>query len=180
MIAARWRYLLAQTDQALWVLLLVLLGCGLFYVTVSRPLQAQLTATQQQIQLQRQALAKLRYQQAHPVASPQLRLSQFYRSFPVQGQAEQWLQKVYAAADAQQLQLPRGEYKVQPLPGSQLLRYEIALPLRGNYRQLRQFLSRAMADNPALLLDDLRFKRDNIGQEQLDATMHLAVLMRGE
>ncbi|MFC3530797.1 GspMb/PilO family protein [Vogesella facilis] len=180
MSAARWRYLLAQTDRAVWLLLLVLLGCALFYLAVSRPLQAQLTATQQQIQSQRQVLARLRYQHAHPVASPQLRLGQFYRSFPAQGEAELWLQKVYAAADAQQLLLPRGDYKLQPQPGSQLLRYEITLPLRGSYRQLRQFLTQVRQDNPALLLDDLRFKRDNIGQEQLEASLHLAMLMRGK
>ncbi|MBI3145185.1 MAG: hypothetical protein HYZ18_07975 [Pseudogulbenkiania sp.] len=175
----RLRYALRQLGWPGAVLLLVLLGAALFQATVTLPLQ------QRQAQLQRQGrelerdIVRLRRAAGKPQASPELRLARFYQSFPPRESAPFWLEKIYAAAEAQSLTLPKGDYKISPDKSGRLWRYEISLPVSGSYTRLRAFLSQVLQDNPAAVLADLRIKRENIGQEQVEATIRLVVLLRG-
>ncbi|MDC7707926.1 hypothetical protein [Vogesella indigofera] len=174
----RLNYLRQRAGWPLLLLVLLAVGMLMFHTMLTRPLQGQLAQLQQQAQQQERDIVRLRYQRSHPVASPQLRLQRFYRAFPHQETAPLWLEKIYAAAEAQQLALPRGDYKVLPDRSGQLLRYEVQLPVRGSYGQLRAFVAQLLAENPTLLLANLRFKRDSIGQPQLDAAIHLVLLLR--
>lgn len=174
----RTRYALRQLGWPGVVALLVLLGTALFHVTVTVPLQARLEQLQGQQREQERDIARLHQSASKPQASPELRLARFYQSFPPRESAPFWLEKIYAAAEAQTLTLPKGEYKISPDQSGRLWRYEISLPVSGSYARLRAFLSQVLQDNPAAALADLRFKRESIGQDQVEATIRLVVLLR--
>jgi hypothetical protein len=61
--------------------------------------------------------------------------------------------------------------------GTRIQRYEIKLPLRARYAQIRTFVDAALADIPMLSLDDIRFKReraaDSVVEADLRLTLHL-------
>jgi hypothetical protein len=174
----RLRYTFRQLGWPGAVLLATLLSAVLFHVMVTRPLQQRQTALLQQRHEQERDIARLRRTASKLQESPELRLVRFYQSFPPRESAPVWLEKIYAAADAQALTLPKGEYKIFPDRSGRLWRYEISLPVRGSYTRLRAFLTQVLRDNPAAVLADLRLKRENIGQDQLDATIRLVVLLR--
>ena len=76
---------------------------------------------------------------------------------------------MYAAAAAQKLVLEQGEYRLSSDKTGKLARYQVTLPVKGSYLQIRQFVDQALIDVPVATLDDINFKREAIGATQLEA-----------
>lgn len=109
-------------------------------------------------------------------AGPQQALLRFYGSFPAGDSTVHWLALVERAAEAQQLVLSAGEYRLERLPGQPLARYQMTLPVRGSYRQVRGFLAEVLRNVPAAALDDLQFKRGGDG-DLLEAKVRLSLYL---
>lgn len=90
----------------------------------------------------------------------------------------EWLNKLYAAAAAQNLTLEQGEYRLSPDKTGKLARYQITLPVKGSYVQIRQFVDQALIDVPVAALDDIDFKREAIGATQLEARIKFTLYVR--
>jgi hypothetical protein len=88
-----------------------------------------------------------------------------------------WLAKLYAIGRATGVELQSASYKTQTAPGGRLERYEITLPLIGNYTMMREFLKRALAEIPVLSLDQITLKREHrregVVQAELRLTLHM-------
>ena len=95
-------------------------------------------------------------------------LNKFYGFFSGTTLTE-WLDKLYQAAATQKLVLEQGEYRLSPDKSGKLARYQITLPVKGSYLQIRQFVDQALIDVPVAALDDINFKREAIGATQLEA-----------
>jgi hypothetical protein len=76
---------------------------------------------------------------AAPVV-PQRQLDDFRSKLPAQPQATVAIDKIYALAAKERITLARGEYALGIDPKTHLARYQILLPVRGSYPQLRRFL----------------------------------------
>ncbi|PMZ58133.1 pilus assembly protein PilO, partial [Pseudomonas sp. GW247-3R2A] len=76
---------------------------------------------------------------AAPVV-PQRQLDDFRSKLPSQPQATVAIDKIYALAAQEHITLARGEYSLGIDPKTHLARYQILLPVRGSYPQLRRFL----------------------------------------
>jgi hypothetical protein len=72
-------------------------------------------------------------------------------------------------AAAQELSLEVGEYALSQAPEGQLDRYRITLPLKGGYRPLRQFVAQALAAIPALSLESLSLRREQVADAAAEA-----------
>ena len=88
-----------------------------------------------------------------------------------------WLDKLYAAAATHQLLLEQGEYRLTPDKTGKLMRYQITLPVKGSYLQIRQFVDQALIDVPVAALDDINFKREAIGGTQLEARIKFTLYL---
>lgn len=102
----------------------------------------------------------------------------FYNAFPSRNTAPAWLQKIYAAGNQFSLNLERGEYRQTLDRNSRLLNYEINLPVRGSYVQVREFVRTALAEVPTLALRDLQIRRANIGEPTVDAQIRFVLYLR--
>lgn len=91
-----------------------------------------------------------------------------------------WLDKLYAAADSEKVQLEQGEYRLAQDKGGQMLRYQITLPVTGSYTQIRQFIEHALADVPIAALDDVNFKRENIAAAQVQARIKFTLFLHAD
>lgn len=109
-------------------------------------------------------------------AGPQQALLRFYGSFPAGDSTVHWLSLVERAAESQQLVLAAGEYRLERLPNQRLVRYQMTLPVRGSYRQVRGFLAEVLRTVPAAALDDVQFKRDG-GGDALEAKVRLSLYL---
>ena len=84
-----------------------------------------------------------------------------------------WLAKLHGIGIATGLQLKSATYRTQNTEG-RIVRYEIVLPVAGNYTQIRDFLRRSLAEIPLLSLDSVTLKRaDNALQAEMRLTLHM-------
>jgi Tfp pilus assembly protein PilO len=109
--------------------------------------------------------------------TPESMRTAFYRDFPAQGEVTRWIERIYDAAAGEQLSLARGEYALTPLAGTRLTRYQISLPVRGDYERIRRFINAALAAVPSLALDDLSLQRQEIGDAQVEARIRLSLYL---
>lgn len=164
---AAWRRALAVLGWPGVLGLALLVGAAGVYLTVVQDRAERLAELKRE-----SASLKSRIERAAKSGIPETgsveELNKFYGFFsgtPLTG----WLNKLYAAARAQKLVLEQGEYRLNPDKTGKLVRYQVTLPVKGSYLQIRQFVDQALIDVPVAALDDINFKREAIGATQLEA-----------
>lgn len=85
---------------------------------------------------------------------------------------------LHAAAQKNSVRLEQGEYRLQAEQGTRLARYRIVFPAKGSYPQLHAWLDEAIAARPGLMVEELTLKREDIGNENLEARVSLSLLVR--
>ncbi|AXS80142.1 hypothetical protein [Dechloromonas sp. HYN0024] len=85
---------------------------------------------------------------------------------------------VHTAARNSGVRLEQGDYKLQPEPDTRLLHYRIAFPAKGDYLQLRRWLDEAIEAQPGLMVEEFSLRRDDIGNDMLEARVSLGLLVR--
>ncbi len=98
---------------------------------------------------------------------------------PNEASTPQWLARIYAAAAAKGLALESGEYKLEHKVGERLARYEILLPVKGSYAQIRGFVAEVLATVPAAVLEEVNLRRESIQSPRLDARVRFALYLGG-
>ena len=157
------------------------LGVALALLAVAVTLSVVQAKTTRLAELKRESVSlKTRIEQAAksgiPETGSQAELAQFYDFF-AGAHLTEWLNKLYAAAAAQKLVLEQGEYRITPDKSGKLARYQITLPVKGSYLQIRQFVAQALADVPVAALEDINFKRETIGTTQLEARIKFTLFL---
>jgi hypothetical protein len=130
--------------------------------------------------MQQEALAQAERgvdtQKAAPVSDDPL--ADFYDFFPLADTSAQWLGKVYAVAEKQRLDLPRGEYRLASPAGEPIATYEAVFALRGRYSQVRGFIAGVLEEIPMVALDDVRLERQRTADSMVDARLRLTFFLR--
>ncbi len=157
----------------------ILLGSPIFYATTVMPMQnqiASLKATQLQL---RRDIAQTRRGEAKPAPTGEMQLKAFYGQFPSLDRSDEWVAKIYAAAERQHIVLAIGAYKLTGAETGNIRRYQITLPIKGSHVQIRRFLSDLLTEVPALSLDDISFKRETIDLPVVNAVIKLTLFLGG-
>jgi len=105
-------------------------------------------------------------------------LRSFYDVFPPQADVPELLSRLYAAAAEERLLLLRGEYGLNVDSQTGLMRFRIALPMRGSYRQIREFIGAVLRDVPAAALDEVTFERSRIAEREVDAQVRFTLYLK--
>lgn len=111
-----------------------------------------------------------------PESSAQ-QLASFYGALPGQAEATNWIDRIYAAAGEEKLSLAKGEYSVVSDPAGRLARYQIVLPIRGDYLRIRRFVGAVLETVPHLGLEELSFRRQTITETDVEARIRLTLYM---
>lgn len=106
-------------------------------------------------------------------------LSTFYASLPQTESLPDWLERLSKAASSAGIVLEKGEYVLALDSGGRIARYQIDLPVKAGYGQLRGFVAQVLHDVPASSLDDLSIRREVIGNDVLDARVRLTLYLSG-
>lgn len=104
-------------------------------------------------------------------------LEAFYGFFPPLSTLPDWLERIYAAAEKNGVALEVGEYRLVQERGWRLARYQLNLPVKGSYRQIRGFVAQVLTDVPAAALDEIGFRRDAVATERIDVRLRLTLYM---
>ncbi|EJM83743.1 Pilus assembly protein, PilO [Pseudomonas sp. GM74] len=113
---------------------------------------------------------------AAPVV-PQRQLDDFRSKLPSQPQATVAIDKIYALAAQERITLSRGEYSLGVDPKTHLARYQILLPVRGSYPQLRRFLHALLGQLPAVVLEDVELQRKTIADTELTGRIRMTLYL---
>lgn len=104
-------------------------------------------------------------------------LAEFYRVFPQERNSPQWLGKLVALAEKNGLSLNEGEYRAVRDKGGRLMRLQITLPVKGDYSQIRRFLSALPRETPVIALENVQFARRSIADATVEAQIRLALYL---
>lgn len=151
----------------------LLVMCQAFYFSAIRPAQATLGVAQQSAISLQERLKHAAKNLGRAELTPAEQLAQFYRMFPDEKELLPWLGKVFAAAQRQGLMLDEGEYKVTRDRVGRLTRFQIVLPIKSEYPQIRKFLDELRAEMPIMALEQLQFERRKINDPVVDARVVL-------
>lgn len=153
-------------------LLLAVIGAGaLLWLLPQRGLQA----SRQAVALGVAALPPVVVKSAPVQANENLAL--FYDTLGEQRYAEQQLKTLFGIASKTGLVLIQGEYKAVASQDPRLSTYQVTLPLKGSYGAVWQFGLLALRAIPFASLDEISFRRDNIGDPNVDARLRLTLYL---
>lgn len=107
-------------------------------------------------------------------------LENYYAFFPAVESLPDWVGRVHTAAARNGLALESGDYLLERRKGVRLAQYQITLPVRGSYAQIRGFVAEVLEKVPAAALEDVVVKRENIGVPSLEARIRFVLYLNGE
>lgn len=172
--------------------LAIALGCGLFYVLVALPLDTQIKMAQQQLNSLQTSEITLISEQELPANDMSQDIATIKKMLPQANTLHDWLGLIDESAVKQGLRLNRGDYKFtqfkqgsvtgnQKVTGNQSAsRYEIVLPVTGQYVQIRQFIANVLQSQPALALSSLKIQRDNTLSSNVEARLVFVLFLQGD
>jgi hypothetical protein len=147
--------------------------CGMYYFSTLLPEQNGVKSLQREFDAT-QASAAANQRELQPADQ----LKTFYEFFPsVNTAPDTLLAKLHEVAFANGVTLDQGEYRVERNEGDKLVRYSVALPIRGEYFAVRKFLSQSLKDVPYVSLDRVEFQRQKITDATLDAQVKMTFFL---
>ncbi|TFW28406.1 hypothetical protein [Massilia horti] len=114
---------------------------------------------------------------AAPPATANQNLAAFYDALGERRYAEQQVRSLFGLASKAGLVLHDGEYKMGYDRNARVYTYQVNLPLKGSYRALWQFAMDALLAIPFASLDEISFRRDAIGEANVEARMRLTLYL---
>jgi hypothetical protein len=108
------------------------------------------------------------------------RFHAFYQYFPLKQSIPGSLDRIFRVAAHQTIQLTQGEYRIVPTKTDRIIGYQVSLPVRGTYVQIRKFILQVLKEVPTASLDELSFKRDTIDSTDVEAKIKLTLYLRAE
>ena len=170
------------------VALAIALGCCLFYAFNIVPLQQKMADDANKLPHTNQAQilsGKTEKSQLtiEPKQTTPEQIKRFYAQFPAAETLPNCLRLIDNIALKQRLTLNRGDYKLTQIKSLQsnqatLARYEIVLPVTGQYVQIRQFIAQVLHELPALALIDLQLKRESAQSPSVEARLIFVLLLK--
>lgn len=151
--------------------------CAGFYLSTVRPGAQRIAQTRSQIV----SLDDLRARAAgEQPPSAREQLSAFYGFFPPPGRTADSLGKIFAMAEQQALALEQGDYRVVKESTGALTHYQLVLPLKGTYPQIRKFVAAVLRQQPNVALDGVQFERRKVGDASVDARIRFVMYLGRE
>ena len=150
--------------------------CLGLYVSLLQPAEqrrdaARLAATSMQ---KRIAMAGPDVKEKAPLGE---QLAAFYRIFPGEQDATDLVGRIAAVAKRDGLVLHQAEYKAERDKTGKLTRFQMNLPLKGEYQTIRRFLSDLHAEMPTVSLEQVQFERQKVGDPLVDARVRLVIYL---
>lgn len=101
----------------------------------------------------------------------------FYDFFPRVDSSPFWVRELVRIAKKNGVEMNSSDYRLVHENNARLTRYEMILPIRGKYPQIRSFIADSLQDIPALAIAGMAIKRENVQTEQLDVRLEINLFL---
>jgi Tfp pilus assembly protein PilO len=158
-----------------------ILGLALIVFAIGLTVFGVQAARQRLVTLDRETLA-LKAQLGKRATAPAIptnrsQLSNFYAFFPLMENVPELLARINRSAKEHQLVLEKGEYKLARETDFRLARYQVTLPIRGDYGALRNFANDVLEAVPSAALEELTLKRENTELPELEGRIRFVLFL---
>lgn len=158
----------------------ILAGLPIFYFSAVIPVEKRLDIARSSTFSLNEQIIQARKGPDRERYTPAGQLAEFYGVFPAERNSPQWLGRLAVLAEKHGLTLNEGEYKATRDKVGRLTRFQMTLPVRGRYSQIRRFLSALPAETPVIALENVQFARRDIGDSTVEAQIRLALYLGQE
>lgn len=110
-------------------------------------------------------------------ATDEYHLALFNAALGDRRHAERQVKTLFALAAKSGLVLRQGEYKAAFERNARLHTYQVTLPVKGSYGAIWQFALGALRAIPFAALDEISFKRDAIGEAEVEARLRITLYL---
>jgi Tfp pilus assembly protein PilO len=155
---------------------LLAMGVALYFSTI-RPAQESLDRARLSAGSQHERIAQAGRALNDGARPLDQQLAEFYRIFPSEQDSADWVGKIAAIAERDGLSVQQADYKAERDKTGKLTRFQMSLPLRGEYQKIRRFLADLRADIPIVSLEQVQFERQKVGDPLVDAKIRLVIFL---
>jgi Tfp pilus assembly protein PilO len=175
----RWtsRYWLHRLDWPGVVAIGILAMCPAFYFSTIRSEQARLDLARVSVAMLNEQFALGGKSASGKEPSLEEQLAEYYRKFPAEESSPLWLEKLMALAANNGLSLNDGEYKVTRDNVGKLVRYQMTLRVKGEFPQIRKFLTDLPSVLPVVALETVQFERQKVADAIVEAKIKLVLYL---
>ena len=97
----------------------------------------------------------------------------FYDFFPRIDSSPFWIRELLDIARKRGVEINSSEYRLVLEKDSRLARYEMILPVKGQYAQIRAFMADALQAVPAMAIAGIAIRRENVASTQLEVRLEI-------
>ena len=168
----RMRRLAAATGWPAMVAACLIVSEAAFHFSTMAPLEDQRAKLREQVT--RSGRASTQAADRAASSDPRVDLDTFYAAL---ARPADLLRRLHRVAHDQGLTLDQADYRPVPDAEGRFTRYQILLPAKGTYPEVRRFLVQVSGDVPGLAIDSVNFQRQQIGDPQVDALIKLTLFI---
>ena len=147
------------------------------YLGIILPDQLKLERLTHEVAAEQERQKTARLKPAVGARSTAASLHTFYEFFPARQKAPRLLAAIYKAARDESINLKEGEYKYGLAKAGRLSTYQVNLPVKGSYVQIRKFIAKVLNSVPSAALNEVSFKREIVGSTDLDAKISFTIYL---
>lgn len=154
----------------------LLVVSSIYFFSVVVPQESDLRKLKERAEtLQAQALSKQTSGDAESGVkmSGDQALQAFYDFFPRVDSSPFWIRELVRIAQKHGVELSSSEYRLVNDNDARLARYEMILPVKGKYSQVRAFMAAALEAVPAMAISAIAIKRENVTSEKLEVRLEV-------
>lgn len=164
------RFYLGRLGKAGLAGVILLAGSLIFMALIIQPKEAALRERIRRNEVERLSLAAQQ-------ASTSLRDKVKTQQLTLAPEAPDALRRLFDAASHSGLELVQGEYRLIDVKDARLRRYQLLLPVYGQYPEIRTFLAKALNHDPALALTAIQLRRDVIESTDMEAVLNFTLYL---
>nr|WP_315484278.1 hypothetical protein [uncultured Undibacterium sp.] len=114
------------------------------------------------------------------ITEDEQRIASFYDSLGERQFSEQYIKVFFDVASKAGIVLNSAEYRSAEETNGAFRRYQVTLPLKGSYLQIRQFCRDTLIALPFVSLDEINFKREEISNSLIEANLQFTLYLMPE
>lgn len=161
----------------------LMLATGIYYLLVVMPQETELQKLKDRaVTLQAQAVSKNTSgdgadSEVGKKMSGDQALQVFYDFFPRIDSSPFWIRELVRVAKKQGVELTSSDYRLINDNDARLARYEMVLPVKGKYSQIRAFIAEALEAVPAMAISAIAIKRESTASDKLEVRLEINLYM---
>lgn len=176
----RWQLSMAKRQLG-WLGLMGIVGlifAATYFFAVVTPTQQLLEDTQHALVAAKAEQTTDTVQVSTVVLNPIEQLQIFTGNFPTTESVNKTWEELAKLAEKSGLTIDHARYESSLEKHAGLLRYQLNMPVKATYPQIRDFLAEVIQSTPNVALEQLSFRRESVDSPLVEANIDLALYSR--